>query len=137
MKVHLTRAVLLAAAIILMTLPACGGGVPATPPRVIAIAGGNALRNVGRRASAGAGNTYGNDDGGCAAGDDTGVNPGANPDRRRRRHARRRDNGGNTGHSGHLCAPAIPISAHGGAHARCAAASIADSGAGDSGAGDY
>ena len=32
MKLPLTRAALLAAAIILMTLPACGGGVPATSP---------------------------------------------------------------------------------------------------------
>ena len=32
MKLRLTRAAFLTAAIILMTLPACGGGVPATPP---------------------------------------------------------------------------------------------------------
>ena len=67
-------------------------------------------------------NTYGDGDEGCAAGDDAGANPDRRPPAR--------DNGGNTGHSGHLCAPAIPISVHGGAHPRCAAASIADSGAG-------
>ncbi len=32
MKLRLTRAAFLAAAVILMTLPACGSGVPATPP---------------------------------------------------------------------------------------------------------
>ena len=89
--------------------------------RVIAIAGSNALRNVGRRASAGAGNTYGDGADGCA---DDGPNPGSNPDRHRR------DNGRDTGHSGHLCAPAIPGSVHGGAHARCAAAGVAHPGGG-------